>query len=944
MCTRHKKALQPPHPSEPIAGQFIGNLPCRRCIPVYPLRYAVSDSPFDNIALPRLDITDYPALKGSMHYGLRPLRPACYVYLFYFQGGRMWTQHYQVTEDARFAALWWTEQDNDCTTPGLHARIDTVGATAYLPAPESDVADTVWLQVSDTLLSHCTLWKIEQDTQALRNHLSTSLKPAAGPEQAHSLPSSALQSQVFEFSAHPALSRMQQASTHWSMFAAPHPLNWSEHQHVPIQGAKVDAAMRAVLIAQPDIQPLAAVLHDPFGITSELNNLATRAVQDRARFTAENAHQLTSAQLISGYFEQNHPLEMADALTRQKALVRWPQLQLFRSSYAARLAAFDAPIEHAVDDIRAWLTRSRYLSLAITCFDLEVNDNGRDLEEFVFHCIGALVHTETGRQLLEQLVELPPEQSLYWQALAQGNKNIVDRLMKTASLSKGMFEVLDKYLEEHAATAATNALIGLLQALPAANKADVLVRRLRHVLELRFNATLIEHELSAAQYLRYAREFEGQQVLGPELIKRWGLNVDATVNPATGDVRMKFYEWVKVDETEYRVLGTSQTDRLVLPPKQAMPLEGNPFARRLEQLRGPAGHLFTGLGGVLAVMGIWQSFVAVNKSFETANLISLLGSSFALTGAGVEITAIGNALMAKYRENSTLALIAKIQGAKYGVSVFGAAGAGLFALSDAVKAINAFSSRNPERTRAYLSSAVANSALALSTWAGGTATAMTLKAGTGAIAFLGLTPAGWAIIALIALGAGIYFSLKAEDFAHTPVDIWLKHSTWGKHQRLYTHQQEMAAYYNLLYRPRLATHWEKLWGSTVGKLDISCLLPNAKSGERFAWNIRVTLDQRELIEIRAPLIHDIHYQGVDYRYQYLIRKDERIGVQREWKITMHKDAIVELEYLYHPNFEKQPLLAITQPTAPEPLIFKSANWLNDSIDESLLAPLEAPSS
>lgn len=59
---------------------------------------------------------------------------------------------------------------------------------------------------------------------------------------------------------------------------------------------------------------------------------------------------------------------------------------------------------------------------------------------------------------------------------------------------------------------------------------------------------------------------------------------------------------------------------------------------------------------------------------------------------------------------------------------------------------------------------------------------------------------------------------------------------------------------------------------------------------------------------------------------------------------MHKDAIVELEYLYHPNFEKQPLLAITQPTAPEPLIFKSANWLNDSIDESLLAPVEAPSS
>ncbi|NER60028.1 hypothetical protein G3435_08645 [Pseudomonas sp. MAFF212428] len=525
----------------------------------------MNDHPFDQTVLPQLDVSDYPALKGAMHYGLRSLRPGCYVYVFYFRDARMWTQHYQVTEDARFAALWWSELDNDSDTPGQHARMDTAGATAYLPAPEDDVADTVWLLASDTLLSHCTLWKIELDSQALRSHLATAVKPSGGHGQAHALPSSMLKDQVFELSTHPSLSRIREQAKQWSMFAPSHPLHWSEHQHVPIQGVKVDAAMRAALMARTDIQPLAVVLHDPVGVTSELNNVVTRAVQERTRFTAENAHRLTSAQLISGYFEHNHSVENTDTLTRQQALVNWAQLQQFRSGYAARLAAFDAPIERAVEDINAWLNHSSYLALAINTYDLGVPANGKDFEETVFHCIGALVHTESGRQLLEQMVDMPPDRSLYWQALAQGNANITDRLMKTSSLIKSTFDVLDKYLEEHAATSATNALIGLLQSLPAANKADVLVRRLRHVLELRFNATLIAHELDAAQYLRYAREFEGQQVLGPELIKRWGLDVDTTVHPTTGDVRMKFYEWVKVDETDYRVLDTAGRQKTALP-------------------------------------------------------------------------------------------------------------------------------------------------------------------------------------------------------------------------------------------------------------------------------------------------------------------------------------------------------------------------------------------
>lgn len=941
MCNAHKKALQPPHPSEPIVGQFISNLPCQRCIPLYPLRYAISDSPIEPQALPLLDTSDYPPLNGSMHYGLRVLRPASYVYLFYFKDGRMWTQHYQVTEDARLAALWWNEKDHDDPTPGRHARPDVAGATAYIPAPEATVADRVWLLVSDTLLSHCTLWKIEQNTDSLRSLLATPVQPAGGAGQPHTLPNNQLKDQVPEL-ALPHQQAIQQRSVKWMMLPAPHPLHWSEHQHAPVSGMAIEAAMRMALMARTDIQPLALVLQDPIGISSELNHLATRAVQARSKFAADNAHKLSSAQLISGYFQQDHPPQQAETLARQKRLVNWAHLQSFSGTYAQRLAALETPVKRAVDDVVAWLSHSPPLALALKCFDLQVVSNAQDFEEAVFQCIGALVHSEPGRALLELLVHKAPDRSIYWLAIAQGNPDILSRLKKTAEVSKGVFDVLDKYLEEHAATPATNALIGLLQALPAANKADVLVRQLRHVLEMRFDATLIEHDIGASQYLRYVREFEGHQVLGPDVLERWGLRIDTTVTADTAQVRMKFYEWVKVDETEYRVLGTAPAGHAALPPKRAMPLVGNPLIRQLERLRGPAGYLFTGVGGVAAVLGMWQSISLFNASPGTNTSISALGASFTVIGAGIEVTAVGISISSRNRANEGLAHKAKIYAAKRGVAVYGAGGAGLFALSDAVKATNSLLDRNPEQAEMYLGAALAGSTLTFATWASGTATAMALKAGTGAIVFLGLSPAGWAVAVLVAVGIGIYFSFKADEKKHGPVDIWLKHSAWGLHANRYTHQQELEAFYSLLYRPRLNAQWDNTFGFNIGRLDLDCILPSSMKGERFSWSIQVALNEQILTAVEGPIIHADQHQGIDYYRQYLIRRDSVAGAQRGWKITMHKDAQVALEYLYHPNFNEQPDLAITQPGAPKPLIFKSGSWFSDPIDEKSIAPVRAP--
>ncbi len=88
-------------------------------------------------------------------YGLRVLRPGTYVYFFYFQNGRMWTQHYQVTDDVRFARIWWTRADEEDAIPWRLARPETVSAKPYLSAPATKEADVVYLLTSESMHDPC---------------------------------------------------------------------------------------------------------------------------------------------------------------------------------------------------------------------------------------------------------------------------------------------------------------------------------------------------------------------------------------------------------------------------------------------------------------------------------------------------------------------------------------------------------------------------------------------------------------------------------------------------------------------------------------------------------------------------------------------------------------------------------------------------------------------
>lgn len=942
MTTTYKIALGPDRPNEKQLGKAISAPPCHRCIPVYPLRYGIADSALDKDVFPTLDTKGYPALASGKAYGLRVLRPGTYVYLCYFENGRMWTQHYQVTGDARFARIWWSRPDEIDATPGRQARPDTVGAKSFLSAPDSQTAESVYLMVSETLLTHRTLWDIETNKDGLRDALAVKIQPGGGAKQKHVFNAALLGNAAPELVA-PAV------------YGTPMHYGWSEIRfsatapnHNNILGN-----MYIELRPRMDVTPLAVALPDPIGIASELHYLVTDAVATKTKYAGRNAHKLQSGTLIANYFEAmtkqtaSSP-ELAKILAKQRGLVNYAGAISFPDTYSKKIKEFEKTIATAVNDSIAWvrlIDQEKLLGKALRCFDLRVIHNARDYENAVFQCVGGLVHTKDGAQVLGDLIAKPADKSPYWLALANGSEILLARLQSSAGyIAKNMFEVMDKFMEEHVITPATNALIGLLQVLPQAKQADVLVRRLRHVMEIRANATIVVYDVSLVDLQRAAYEFQGYQTLGGERARGWKMP-SPKVNQTDVLARVLVYDWVKIAETTYRELDEAPADRAALPAPRAIRMEGNLFINMLDRLRGPGGHFFTGLGGFLALKGLsnaWTDFKKLKTS--AANAGSLGGAISAVVGAGIEIGSTAIAIGAGARGNTALATSMRIHAAKRGVAVFGAVGAGLAAIADSIRAISAFSDSNPQQGGMLLGAALAGGALAVATWAGGSAVAATISGGGATVAVLGLTPLGWAVVAGVAVVLVIGFAFGADMAKHGPVEIWLKHSAWGVDSRHYTNREELDAVHSLYYRPRLIPEWDQSFGYSVGTLRISCQLPgiNDMPGDRFQTKLALTLRGNKLTQVNGPIAYATGTSPIDYRLECLVTPLGGTGRECGWAIQMHEDTEVALEYLYFPDPEQQPGLALLQPHAPTPLVFTSSGWLTNPIDSAKLEPVGAP--
>lgn len=939
MTSTYEIALGPNRPNQKHIGIALSHPPCERCIPIYPFRYGIVDKPLEPSVFPTLATQDYPALHSGKAYGLRVLRPGSYVYLCYFKDGRMWTQHYLVTEDIRFARIWWDRCDEIDATPGRQSVAEMHQARPYLQAPESHIAEQVYVMISDTLLSHRALWAIETNQDGLRDTLAVRLDPAAGPEQPHAFNAVLVGNATAELVPRG--------------YSTPRHFEWSEIQF-PNTAPDYNAIIRALyagLYGRRDITPLAVALPDPIGIASELHYLVSSAVERKTKYAGQNAHALQSATLISNYFEAMHKQaayseEGADALIRQKKLVKYTDAMAFPAEYAERINAFDETIALAVNDAIDWVALMnpvKLLGKALSCFDTRVIPTARAYEQAVFQCIGGLVHTQRGTQMLAQLIDMPVDSSPYWLALANGSDLLLDRLRDSAGgLAKNAFQVLDAFMEEHAITPATNALIGLLQAVPAAKRADVLIPRLRHVMEIRANVTLVQYEMSLADLQRAAYEFQGHQSLEAARAQGWKVPTPK-VTQFELNVRVPVYEWVKIGETSYHEIDSPPKDRPALPPPRAMELEGNPFMNAMKRMREPTGHLFVGLGGYLAVVGIknaLKELIATNQSLSA--IFNVLGAGSALVGSAIEIGSSAVGIYAKTVGNTALANIARIISAERGVALFGSGAAALIAIADTVRALESFSSSNREQGLMFLGSALAGGALTFATWAGGIATAKALS-GVGLAIVFGLSAAAWAVIALAAAVAIFAFAVGVDITKHGPAEIWLKHSAWGINYSRYTNTKELEAVYGLYYRPRIVAKWEQRSGYPVGTLRIHCWLPAIEGppGEQFQTRLSFHMYDRTLHRIDGPIIYTGAYP-LDYRQECLVTPLGFTAEECGWSIQMHQFAHVTLEYVYFPDPQHQPHLMLTPLCAPEPLIFKAGTWLIDPIESGMLQPLVGP--
>lgn len=941
-----KKAVQPDHPSAKACGQAASQPPCERGVPIYPLRYGITEPSYDIAKIAesnpasfgRLQVKDYPALQGGKAYGLRVLRPDSYVYLFYFQEGRMKTRHYQVTEDIRFAHLWWTEADYNDAAPGRLARPDTGRATPYLLAPETSVADTVYLMVSDTILTHATLWKIEQDTDGLRSSLTTEVKPAAPVKPQLALPHTFSSLMLGSLTKELVPSGLGPFTRYY---------DWSEIRlcDKTADYLRILNAMKLAQLPTSQGQVWAVALQDPLGMISELNHLCAAEVAKRDRYQADSKHRLQSAALIKGYFQQaqrhaKQPQEQ-EALARQRELVNFQGVQGFQALYEKKLASFSQAITQTGADVTAWIhlmPPGAQLGKALSLFDLACANNARDYEVAVLNCLATASHTEAGLQALTRQIEASPAISPLWKALAAGDVLLMDRLNNPVTISKGVFDVVDKLLDERPATQITELLAMQLWnyiAKAPVQQVDPLMKRLRHLSERRYGKTIGFIDVSMEQYQRWSLELQGYVSSG-EIGKRWKSHMNNIRGPSQSTSLIEASRRVAVWDWESIATMAIQKPELIT-------LGENPLLRRFNQARQIGGAGFTGIGGALAIWGIRNALKDLRNEENFNNYLAFFGALTAIVGASIEASSLTIAYMSSRQGNKALAKIATRFGVKWGATVAGAGASGFMAAADLMRSIDAKNDANFEQSRMYLYSAISGGVSAYAIAAGGAAALARMGMASASIWVLGANPWAWAAIVVIATGSAIYCSLKAAEAQHGPMEILLKHSAWGIHQKKYVLVEELTAWHSLQYSPQLSAKWESAQGA-AGTLRLLFYTPPAnRDTDDIYTEIKVKLKDKELGRLKSLDVLKQTNTSINLDENYIVEElTDSLGKKYGWSIAMHKDAKVEFEYTYWPDICGNPALAIEQAGAPEPLVFTASGWVQDTIAVDKLMPIRPP--
>jgi len=1004
MTKPYKKALGPDRPNEKQLGKAISPPACQRCVPIYPLRYGVAERSWEDGVFPTLSTDGYPELAAGKAYGLRVLRPGAYVYLCYFQHGRMWTQHYQVTDDLRFARIWWTREDDQDDTPGRLARPEIASARPYLSAPESKTADVVYLLTSETMLTHARLWRIENDVDGIRTKLATTVRPSGGVEQPHALNIALLAH------ATPELRRPgsnEKPGYTWSEISLPE--SFTTYDTV-IPGAHIE------LVPRKDIVPLAVVLHDPIGVVSELAHLVAVAAADRQVYEIDNNHAYTSATVIKQYLQSVQERATPQAYAKRRDLVRFDQNSnadvLFGNAVPYMLAYEEAvkrkqsAIDTLVNDLESWIKtggsaiaddwQDGWFSKVLSCFDLGAKENAQDYERVVAHCVGNLTHSESGRSTYRKMLLAQPEKSPVWLALGHGIQDLHGSfanpplLKNVLDIGVAAFAPIFQFNVSYPATKASDVLVNQMlsqlgdMSLPDAT-ADRIVRRLRLFAEVRVGSTIVTYRVSSAEARFQYAQFHGEQHMNTERLRKWGITVKRPLRNQAATVLL--YEEVRVGDQVKRISSAPST----VNNRQPFQLEGNVFKRMLERGRQSpaygaaqtgivrAEYAFTGLAAVSAIMALRSSIKDLANGRIDFSFAGFTSGASALAAVSAVISS-GLFVKADLIQLRTLAKGESLAAARKAAfpartlaTKAGAVTTAFGAIADAIRASHAFTiQQNSEAGRLYMASA-GFGALA--------AAGLFLSASGFVLGVVGSV--GWIVLAFIATAGVIYFSIQAALAKFQPDEVWLSHSYWSRGARAYRYKsldEELTAFHGAVYGVRAVANWEApsmsvrdiavrsipiygLWQDSValrrdiakdgiGTLSLSVVLPRYPTlGEDsplirhvdvFQYTLKAKRNGKILNMVQGPIAAAPGYH-FPYDTECMVTGKDfiRDGTrQLSWQIIMREDTEVMLDYCYRPDIVNQPSVALFP--QQEPLVFTRGTWLTDPIDEALVAPVREP--
>ncbi|MEK2603360.1 toxin VasX [Burkholderia arboris] len=899
MAAQYDKALGPNHPSEQQVGKAISPPPCEHGIPIYPLRYGVADAPCH--ASTGLS-SPYPALSAGKQQGLRMLRSGCYLYVRYVRNGRMWARQYRVTENGRFIALWWTEKDYQGEFPGRHARIDVGTDRPYVLIPKEQASGSVWLMVSDSMLSHRALCEIERDS-AQRDLLAREIKPLGG-KQAHCS----------------AADHLPQALPEHSGQVYP----WSASLPKKAAGQSVADAMRVAALPQKDVDLLAVALPDPVGMLMDLNQLVGAALQDQEPYVTEAARKLGVWGMIESLADAARQRAIQEAVASVtiggvRTHADYPY-QRGKAGYASRMRfadhqAYDAfikqhpkrlaSLQKAVDVAAADLwevfqsVKPAYTTL-LTLYENKDIENFIDRRQVGACTLTGLVHHPKGEAYLQKCVTTDGLTG-WLHDLVLGNPLVGDWVdwRNSGAVAGGLIN--DTVIER------AQTLLKSIPADAASQQLSVMIGALVARSKLRSPA-----QFWTSAYRPALEALDGQLAGAvPVKLKDAGTWVRDQLGIEGGD------------GFRPRTVAQKANEMLVLYKMQDVQQALNDMEKAPAELRR-AHNTRVGIGGLAVMVSTYNAAVAFNALGKEDGLT--LASAL---DAGGKVLGFGSSslFMAQVYRNRLANLAREAgQGAKSEVLIASAnklelwaigtaaIAAGVFALKDFYSATSG-TEKGGSAAWSAISGAISGTASGLGglyvlgtvspKWLTKLAAAeVSVTRVPFAVARMGSGPLGWTLLALDGLysvARVIHDRMAAEQV----VAEWIARSVWGNRRSssLFDHKslepykddiEELHAFYTLFLKPTITTDVQVL--NTVGTLTI----PGVAELRRITITLpgwRSQISKFELTQIHGALGRVATYKDPD-----LVVEQDGVGV-----ITLSNDTLIgQTKVVYWPNHFTEP--------------------------------------